>query len=416
MSISKLGSVACSENKASVKLLKLSNFRILFLLAFVVLLGYEAWNKLSLFGGMTMPRLVGLLYCAWAFLSPKKMFSINENNRQPLFILFLLWWWLLFCSLITNALYSVEINVQFGFLQLIVLYWLITNEVANSSAKKNMVFFAFVLGVSSIYILITQGIGLQASKQGGGQEGIQNITRVWFMGLNPNSLGNLAALAFVLTLSLFFQYKNKTMLAYFLLLPLLTLPLLISESGSLGAFILLFLGVSSFFFLKKKGKKNTPIYLILGFAVVLALLRYFDGNEYLSEKARGFFFEGDLSGRTDIWKDVIELTSRSPLFGVGSVGRTAHNIFLDMFKLGGLPALSIFAYFCFYVFRRALIQFKLTGDSLSLVIWLCVIFILLKSGGALNIKYIWVLLALITPVHYIVDKPRTYTEKQFSAH
>lgn len=319
------------KSESSISLL--DNARQLALYIFVALLGYEYWNNLSIFDGMTVPKLAGLFYFALAAITPKKSFAIYKHgNALHLSLLFTLWGWLLFASLLTYILYGAELSLQMSFLQLIVLYWLIFNEISNDVNVEKNLKLAFVLGVFSMYILISMGVGIQSSRESEALDDLENVTRIWFMGLNPNSLGNLAALAFILALSFFESLKNK--FVFLLIIPMLAFVELVLSSGSAGAVLLLCLGVGLFFVLNKPKGYMSIVYFSSGIVIVFAMLNALVESEYLSNKLAAFFIEGETSSRTQIWIETINLTAKNPFLGVGHVYRTAHNVFLDMFKWG----------------------------------------------------------------------------------
>lgn len=370
----------------------LSKIRLFTLYIFIALLGYEYWNKLSVMGGMTVPKLAGIVYFGLAMLTPKKMLSINKENILLLGVLFFLWAWLLFTSLITHVIYDSELVLQLTFIQLIFLFWLILNEIKYNSDVRDGIRFAFILGVFSIYILMSQGVGVQSSRESETVEDIESVTRIWFMGLNPNSLGNLSALAFILALSFFSEIKNKAV--FLLVIPMLSFVTMIMQSGSAGALLLLFLGVSLFFITQNpKGHKKT-IYYASAVILMFILFNFFSSSEYIFNKLNAFFLSGETSGRIGIWKENISLTSKNPFIGVGHVYRTAHNVFLDMFKWGGIVAFTLFTAFIFIVLKKSFRDLIYNKNFLPLILSASASFILLKSGGGLNLKYIWIILAL----------------------
>src|SRR5690625_411857 len=270
---------------------------------FIALLGYEYWNKLSILGGMTVPKLAGLLYFSLVMLTPKKMLVINRKEVLLFSSLFVLWGWLAFTSLITYILYDSELTLQFSFLQLIVLFFLITNEAKQSFVVERNIKLAFIIGVFSIYILMNMGVGIQSARESEAIDDIENVARIWFMGLNPNSLGNLAALAFILSMYFIVDLKNKFVLL--LIFPMLAFLDLVMYSGSAGALLLLFLGGTLFFITNKPSGYKKILYYLLAAVAAVFIINFFSSSEYLMGKLSAFFLTGETTGRIEIWMKTI---------------------------------------------------------------------------------------------------------------
>lgn len=392
--------------KIGLKLKLIDRCRQLALYVFIALLGYEYWNKLSIFGGMTMPKLAGLLYFSLAMLTPKKMLAINKKDAILFGSLLVLWVWLAFASLMTYILYNSELTLQLSFLQLIILFWLVINEIRNDFAVERNIKIAFIVGVFFIFILINMGVGLQSSRESEVVDDIENVTRIWFMGLNPNSLGNLAALAFILSLTFIEDLRNK--FTFLLIFPMLAFLNLVMFSGSAGALLLLSIGCILFFMANKPSGYKLIIYYSVAAITAVFFISFFSSSEHLINKLSAFFLAGETSGRAEIWMEIINLTAKNPILGVGHTYRTAHNVFLDMFKWGGVVALFFFLFFLALTTKMALSSFFYSKNSLPIILVVSVSFILLKSGGGLNLKYVWVVLALAVasshkPIKYEKD-------------
>src|SRR5690625_3898140 len=185
-----------------IKIPNLNNIRRFWLYAFIFLLGYENWNTLHFGGPITLVRLAGIVYFGFALMSGQRMFSLNRDNKSLVGLLIALWAWLLFCSLMAYIRLGIPIEYNTTFVQLIALYWLIVNEIRWEPTARDRIFLAFILGAFSLYVLINLGIGIQAGKEGDLVDSLEGVRRTWFMGLNPNSLGNYAACGFILSLYL----------------------------------------------------------------------------------------------------------------------------------------------------------------------------------------------------------------------
>ncbi|PLT23148.1 hypothetical protein, partial [Pseudoalteromonas sp. MelDa3] len=188
------------------------NMKFILLCLFTFFLGYEYWKEAYIFGGYTITKALGLLYFVCALLSIKDSFSINEDNIKQLGSLFVLF--VLFAVSNTSAhiFGSGKLSALLLLmpLQYLFLYWIVTNELRGKATKKKIVLIFFILGILSIYILAINGIGLQSSNDGDALESTENIKRLWFMGMNPNILGALSALASISLVYLLIDCDSKT--------------------------------------------------------------------------------------------------------------------------------------------------------------------------------------------------------------
>ncbi|PLT24710.1 hypothetical protein, partial [Pseudoalteromonas sp. MelDa3] len=103
------------------------------------------------------------------------------------------------------------------------------------------------------------------------------------------------------------------------------------------------------------------------------------------------------SGRFEIWAFNFNLASESPLLGLGSTSelRSSHNVFLDVFVWSGLLGLLVYLFFTLSILRRSLTSAFCYKSNFELAIFMSILFILLKSGGGFEIKFIWLFLAFI---------------------
>src|SRR5690625_1935774 len=120
-----------------IKIPDLNNIRRFWLYAFIFLLGYENWNTLQFGGPVTLARLAGVVYFGLALTSGQRMFSLNRDNKILISLLVILWAWLLFCSLMAYIRLGISIKYNATLVQLIVLYWLIVNEIRWEPAVRD---------------------------------------------------------------------------------------------------------------------------------------------------------------------------------------------------------------------------------------------------------------------------------------
>lgn len=62
--------------------------------------------------------------------------------------------------------------------------------------------------------------------------------------------------------------------------------------------------------------------------------------------------------------------------------------------MGGVVAFLLFVMFISLIIKQSIVSLFYKKNFLALSLVLCATFILLKSGGGLNLKYVWVILAL----------------------
>lgn len=385
--------------------LSFDNIRLIFLYLLVFLLGYEYWDEFRLFGGMTITKLVGVIYFLLCIATPKVFLRTPRSNWKELILLFSLWCWLVTSSLLNHVVNANAINLHLSFIQIVILFWLISNEISSSETTKNNVILFFILGVFSIYILVLLGIGIQSSRDGDELASLEGVRRVWFMGMNPNSLGNLAALSFLLTLGIVFDSRNNSFFRSILVLPLISFPLLISLSGSAGAFIGLSVGVMVYFLLWQSSVLTKTTFVIASSMIFFFFFAHNAGLDAIYNKAIHGLTTGDMSGRTSLWLSAIDIINDSVFFGTGGTTGvskefskagyyydTAHNAYIDIFLWGGIISFMLFVSFQLSLIKKA--YYNKNSDPLYLAILVVLTIILLKSGGALTAKYIWVLFAL----------------------
>jgi len=238
-------------NSIKLKMPSLTQIRHLFLYAIIVTLPLDNWTALHILPSVTLNRVCGLIYIALALLTPNRLFGFNKQSR-PAIALLALWGVLLLSGLINTFRYGYEINLSTNYLSMALIFWLFSNEIYLRPEIRNRILIIFSSTVFAMYLSLQAGYGAQASRDlDSAVDSLDMLTRVWFFGLNPNSLGNYGALALLFIVFLVFSPDNKSPRKY---LPLLTLPFyihLVGISGSAGAFLVLFLGLFTFFTLRR---------------------------------------------------------------------------------------------------------------------------------------------------------------------
>lgn len=383
-----------------------NTIRHLILYTYVFSLPFDAWDGFKIISWLATSNIFGFIYISISALKYRKLFNINKSQKTLITLIFL-WFWLFLTNFIALLIYKYDFNFIYilTFLQSLIMFHLISNEVYYHKETRRNIFLSLLGSILLIYILVSLGYGIQLNRTEIA-DSLDEVVRVWFFGMNPNSLGNLATFCIIISLGLFFDTKSK--IKYLLILLFIPFLDLIVISGSAGAAISLLIGILVFFLLKKGSLHIKIIYYAFAFLLVALALFYVSENEYLSDKLSGFIDTGSTSGRTYIWKYAFQIFQTAPILGLGFTGTeinlnlltnghtTAHNVFIDILLWGGIVALLLYLYICYTIFNKSLEYAKLNADPLPLTICLICFLILAKSGGGFFIKYTWVLLASIT--------------------
>ncbi|WP_353150639.1 O-antigen ligase family protein [Flavobacterium sp.] len=389
-------------------LLKIKRFS---LFLFILSLPFEYWDPFGIASFFSVTKMAGFGYAVSAFLIGKDSFdsSIFKYVRILLYLYVLM--------LVLNMLNYVGINkvsvFNFTLFQNILLYWLIASDIKKQNIQVNSILLYFIVSIVFMSILLLFGIGI-------GQEFEENVTRITFFGNNPNTVGVLAGLAiafslyFILNPSKTFQKKG--------LLVLIVIPSfvnLIILSGSRGALISTVIVVLFMFIMKKSTFIKKIIFIGLLVVISNYLIDKVKESDLMFTRLTESLEKGSTAGRSDIWEDVIELWKNRPLLGYGATGfetemiiiygsgKDAHNLFLYILVTSGLIGLCIFLYFIILHMKRAINSF-IKGDVLIMVLLIFYLTTVLKSGGAINNKLMWLLLAIIiSHIFYGLNKIKT---------
>jgi len=392
---------------------KAYKIKIFFLYLFVFSLGYEYWDPFGVRNIFTVTKLLGLLYFVFSLLDFKKNFSLSKNKKIVI-IAFSVWLYLVLVSFVSATIYNGDINLRFSFLQVIFLLLLVMNDISNNPLVREKLFIFYIFGISLIAFFVQSGIGIERAE----------FSRLYFMGLNPNKLGNFSVFALLMLFILVFEKNRLSNKKYFLLLLIPNLLMLIGLSGSRGAFVGLFLGVFSFFLLKKDSYKNKFIYFLIGGISISIFLNYLNSFEVLQNRLQRTYEGGDTGERFEIWKNVLDIYLDYPIFGIGDAGYQyemsnrfneiidPHNLFIYIMVYGGTVGIFLFLWFYINLLKKAFLSWKINKSSIYLALFFVVTFVNSKSGGIIDDKITWVLYAyILTSFDYIGLKSNPREEK-----
>lgn len=212
--------------------------------------------------------------------------------------------------------------------------------------------------------------------------------RLAVLGGGPNIFGRMMALLAVGCLY-FWRRRGGP---FFIGLGVLS-ALLIVLSGSRGSMLSTLVAVCAFFFYEKIDARRLS--LAAGFAAIVGGAALFGtpmGRNaiatYETRVNQLMIKEGHTSGRTDIYKDALELGGRYPIFGAGlaafpglGLGVYPHNLFLEVFCENGGLGLTLLA-LLFGLFTKAILLDRTNVDGAAVAAFL-VIFATAQFSGDL---------------------------------
>lgn len=379
---------------------------------FVFSLPYEYWDPFGVASFFTVTKFSGLFYFGLSLLDIKNNFRLQAVMRPVLILLSL--WLLLLLQGIVNYWHGTTLSVySFTFLQNIVLFWLISNDLIRNDKLVNKLFLALITGVFLMATLASFGIGLstETSSELGS-------SRLRFFGSNPNSVGNLAALALLFTLSIIIDkmkpFEKKGLLLVF------TIPSFISVlslSGSRGALVISFIGIFVLFLFQKISLSRKIIVLFLGSIFVAFTAIKVMESEIMQRRINLTTSEGSLGGREVIWKHALDVFYENPFFGKGNTGyqyeiiqrygvyMDTHNLFLYFMVTGGIIALLLYVAFLSCLLNASRNHYKYRNNVLLYALLMVYLFSVFKSGGAINSKLYWLIVAIIYGTGVNLNRP-----------
>lgn len=192
---------------------------------------------------------------------------------------------------------------------------------------------------------------------------------------------------------------------FLLLLPIPVMIGLMVETGSrhaVLAFVLVF--IAALFLYKTERSLWKIVSFFIGIASVFLIYQYIMQNEVIRIRLFQSVYEGNLSNRDVIWKNMIPLIKSNPIFGVGQSGyatycqviygvyTSPHNVILEILAFTGLTGLMIYFYFLYLIFRRSWRMYRKDGLILPLLL-LFIAFSMIVISHILEVKIGWAIFA-----------------------
>lgn len=395
------------------------------ILIFIFSIPFTYWDPWGISHYFTVSKMAGYLYFAIAVLDFPRSLNLRKIGSQT--IILIATYLIFVASSVINYSSGLDRSVTHTtLLQNIILFALLASDFTRFGKDfGRRAIFAFIFSVSALGSLAMFGIGIEQNS------GVVGEGRLVMFGTNPNGIGQNAALALVLLFALFL-YRHRFKDQRFSALSLSLSPLLIfliGASGSRGALIALVVGVLTLTVSFRADLLKRFTLVVAAACGLVVVLDQVLKSEIMSKRLIRSLNNNDFGGRTDIWAHVLSIIGEAPVLGHGSSGFELriiqdygvyidpHNIFLYVMAIGGLVALGLFLIFIYRLFLscwRTLIEQQ---DSIPLVLLSVLLFIAFKSGGAIDNKLMWSLMALIFAWQFFpeVDSERTLLDPELNA-
>lgn len=371
----------------------MSRIQRICLYVFFFSMNFEVWDPFQTSGFFSISRLTGLAY--FLVLIPSIVRFKTSEAMKPIITTIWIFFGLL---LIMNGIHTdsmAEYFFDFTYFQNIVLFWILINHEQSEPGVLEKGMFAFAMGSITLALLYYNGIGIEYS---GG--------RVSIFGDNQNIIGLRMCISItILILAIIKNNFRMGRVRFLLLLPIPVMIGLMVETGSrhaVLAFVLVF--IAALFLYKTERSLWKIVSFFIGIASVFLIYQYIMQNEVIRIRLFQSVYEGNLSNRDVIWKNMIPLIKSNPIFGVGQSGyatycqviygvyTSPHNVILEILAFTGLTGLMIYFYFLFLIFRRSWRMYRKDGLILPLLL-LFIAFSMIVISHILEVKIGWAIFA-----------------------
>jgi O-antigen ligase len=345
--------------------------------------------------GLSFSRLTGILYLI-SIIPEIKLFVRTDRLSSILLLALMFFSLLTFVSLLH---FNVDSSNFFDItiFQNILLFWFLVNHARKDFLilEKGMLLFAFGTIVMAIFYIVGIGVEYEGGRLSMFQE-------------NENALGlNMSLGILILFMSVI---QNKLQLSRLRFLFLIPIPLMVNfvfETGSRLAFLSFLLSIIAGIVLLKTQKSSVKLIVITIGAVFLAVIGvWLIQHEVLRDRLFKSVQEGDLGGRSEIWKNLLPLIKENPIFGVGSTGyasytlttfggeESPHNVIIEVICLTGIAGLLIYLLMLYKILLKAYYNYRINGLLLPILMTIPVLGTIF-SGQILTRKIGWIILAYI---------------------
>ena len=348
---------------------------------------------------LSIPRLKGLL---------------NLKGAEKLVAPWVVIWFLILLGIIVNYFPEYN-NIYRSVLQRRIIYLLffliVYNEIRRNLAIKTKIDTTIVFSMFIMGIFYFTGTGLTIDLEG----------RLSFFGADVNIIGLWSVIAIMIPMDIIIQGRyKKRFFPYYAFIILIGF-IIMASTGSRKAVFMLGLGVLSYLIFFNRGIKF-KLKLIIPFVVLFYFgYNYITQDSVFQQRMEREMERRTLGGRLPIWEETLQVVKENLVIGAGpglvreelarsSLGRSrsAHNEFITIAVLAGIPGLIAFVYFLWVLALRSYRNLRRDNTSIiPLVLWVIVIMFLFTAGGGLNTFITWFLLA------YIAGSTEPQKEEQF---
>jgi O-antigen ligase len=382
------------------------------------------FEELYTISGLSITKLIGLLFLIASFTEWRTFYG-----KAPRALVVLLGF--IGIGLIVDAVTyaAADLYAINQFSRLILVWWLMlaTYNLAlhNRFDRLVKVMYAASLLFAFFQSLRLGGASLRVYEGAiGGEEGM----RFSVLGMDPNFAAAYVALCVLFGLAHGLNII-KTRLSYrvFFLIGAGVGFYAMLRTGSRGGLLALGGGVLSLVFTARQwNRRATSMFVVAG--IILAMGVAVSNDPYLAARFRASAEAGHTSGRFEIWKRALQLSTESPVYGFGSTmhmpklgqrtgskQRGTHNLFLSVLLGSGMTGLLFFL--CFYVRAfKAVWACKAEGMGRIVFAWFVLAFLAAWSLNMESMKWFWIILALSLVAEKVYSSGRTCLYPERSTH
>lgn len=373
------------------------------LCAFVFSLGFENWDPFGLVGIISISKICSMLYIL--ALVPQINEFIKPKFHRGV-ILSIICWVILY-YIVCYVYYKPSRHAAFASFSVllnIVMCFIVANHIIIRGRPMLLeIFIAIALIPIVQFILITNNIGYSLSED----------DRLFFFGDNPNNVGVVAAISFMISIVLMFDnFLSLSKKRFLLSFSALSSIAIILATGSRGTILAVALGMILFVLLRKLPIGQKILFTLLLAGVAIGLYATLENSGSTFSRMQELFTEGDQS-RIVIYEDIKKFAYDSPVFGLGDFGyydkmvqyrgeyKASHNGYLDIYLYTGIVGCLFFAAFIFCLLRFGWRLHQRRNLSVPLILLAIVLFNFGKSGGGWNNKMMWIIFSIVIGMYYI---------------
>jgi len=319
-------------------------------LLFVFTIPFEDADVGLMSGSLSLAKISGLLFFTVYFFYHNPLMSKRSFPRVPKPMWFFLGYVAVYVAhglflpqelLMTFATRLVTLS------QLIILFWISSDLLKETQMARSAL---WTFSVASVLLAVGSLLhGIETTQLGHGRE-----TALEY---NAGTLGVLMALSLIILIGLHLGRTSKTTVLNHVMLLVLSVPVLklMLNTGSRGALATLISGCLVYL-LPSLNLRMRVTAIIIGFVVVGGSLFMAVRNPEYSERWKQTYYEGNVSGRDQIYSAAIEMAAERPILGwqpvvnwyelgsrLGRAQRDAHSLFLHLILevgfVGAIPFL-----------------------------------------------------------------------------